>query len=514
MESPGFEYRRYSWPQHLQQGMIISPTLCTRLSRIRQAYGKAQLPDHDTDRPARDMTTDALFATCSTTKAFTSAATSIVIQDSKDTNDPIDWDTPLSSLIPGDFVLEDDYATKNITLEDALSHRSGMPQHNWQFALFPMQGVTLVSVVRAMRYMPLVAPPRTEYHYSNNMYLAVSHALETRTGEGLGALMKKRIWDPLGMTDTYFSPSEARANTASTAEPVQAYDWIPTAEGGMFVERPEHDWEGNSGAGAIVSNVLDYAHWVRELIERNGPLKGHDSLTNPRTIDLHTGDVDLPSPYRAYALGWVVDNYRGRHLYSHSGGWPGYSSWVGFAPEKKFGIVIMGNSSSARFAVFKVITYLLDKRLGLADDPKYQEKIAACFVRQAESWKRSLRNEDIKDAKQRLFSCLPDPPIPHALHLARYTGTYRHRTNVTVTFRIGVDGLIADLRDRAIPCDLSLVHASGEFFVGSFRSEGLNLMPSFAVEFYINSAGVVTKVGLLLEPTMKEKKLWFDRCES
>ncbi|KAJ5124329.1 Peptidase S12 Pab87-related C-terminal [Penicillium bovifimosum] len=485
-------------------------------SQTQQAYGQAELPNRNRNRPARAMTTDALFATCSTTKAFTGAATSIVIQDSKKTSDPIDWDTTLSSLIPEDFVLEDDYTTKNITLEDALSHRSGMPHHNWQFALFPMQGVTLASLVRAMRYMPLVAPLRTKYHYSNNMYLAVSHALETRTGEGLGALMKNRIWDPLGMAQTYFSPGEARADTTSTAEHVQAYDWISTADGGRFVERPEHDWEGNSGAGAIVSNVLDYARWVREFIERNGPLKGHDSLTVPRTIILHTGDVDLPSPYRAYALGWVVDNYRGQHLYSHSGGWPGYSSWVGFVPEKKFGIVVMGNSSSARFAVFRVVTYLLDRYLGLTNDQGYQEKIAASLVRQADSWKRSLETEDIKAVKQRLFSAgLPDPPIPHALHLSRYTGTYEHLTNVTVTFKIGDDGLIANLWDRAIPCDLSLQHVSGEFFVGSLLSEGHTLMPPFTVEFYINPAGVVSKVGLHLESTMKpEEKLWFVRSES
>jgi CubicO group peptidase (beta-lactamase class C family) len=71
------------------------------------------------------MTTDALFAAASTTKAFTSAATSMVIKDSKDADLPIDWDTPISFLIPDDFVLADDYLTRHIALEDALSHRTG-----------------------------------------------------------------------------------------------------------------------------------------------------------------------------------------------------------------------------------------------------------------------------------------------------------------------------------------------------------------------------------------------------
>ncbi|KAJ6178775.1 hypothetical protein N7519_009236 [Penicillium mononematosum] len=271
------------------------------------------------------MTTDALFAACSTTKAFTHAAISIAIQDSKATNFPIDWDTPVTSLIPEDFILENDYATKNITLEDALSHR-------------------------------------------NYTYIAVSHALEQHTGEKLGAFMKKRIWDPLGMNETFFSPSEAKANPSIAAKLVQAMTGQLTVVLVLFV-----------------SNVIDYAHWMRESIEKTGPLKGHDGLTDLRTIYFQNDDLNLPAPYHAYALGWVVHNYRGQHLYSHGGGWPGYASWVGFVREKKFGFVVMGNSSLARYAAFRLVTYLLDRRLGLSDDPKYEQQIAACIARQTET---------------------------------------------------------------------------------------------------------------------------------
>ncbi|KAJ5816494.1 Peptidase S12 Pab87-related C-terminal [Penicillium robsamsonii] len=479
-----------------------------------KAYGKAELPNPTTDRPPRDMTTDTLFAACSTTKAFTSAATSMAIQDSKATKSPIDWDTSLASLIPEDFILENEYATKNITLEDALSHRSGMPDHNWTLALCSNDGQTPRSIVRAMQYMPLATPPRTKYHYSNHMFIAVSHALEQHTGETLGAFMKKRIWDPLGMSETFFSPSEAQANPSTAAKLVQAYDWAPTEEGGTFIPKPQLDWKPNSGAGAIVSSVVDYARWIRELIEKAGPLKGHDSLTDPRTIYFQNDDLNLPAPYHGYALGWVVDNYRGQHFYSHAGGWPGYGNWVGFVPEKKFGFVVMGNSSSARYAAFRLATYLLDRRLGLSDDPKYEQQIDACIARQTQTWESSLEYEDVEDSKKRVFPSLPAPPIPCTLPLSGYAGTYRHPMGVTLFIRISIDGLIVDLRDRVIPCELSLAHASGEHFVGSIHNSGLNLLPPFPVEFYIDATGVVKRVGLLLEPALKDKKLWFDRCDS
>ncbi|KAJ5372491.1 Peptidase S12 Pab87-related C-terminal [Penicillium concentricum] len=461
-----------------------------------KAYGKAELPNPSTGRPQRDMTTEALFAACSTTKAFTGAATSIAIQESKATESPIDWDTPVASLIPKDFVLENDYATKNVTLEDALSHRSGMPDHNWTLVLFPKKGQAPRSVVRTMQYMPLASPLRTKYHYSNHMFIAVSHALEQHTGEQLGPFMKKRIWDPLGMSETFFSPSEAKANPSTAAKLVQAYDWAPTNDGGTFIPKPQNDWAANSGAGAIISSVADYARWIRELIEKTGPLKGHDSLTDPRTIYFQNDDLNLPAPYHGYALGWVVDNYRGQHFYSHAGGWPGYGNWVGFVPEKKFGFVVMGNSSSARYAAFRLATYLLDRRLGLSDDPKYEEQIDACIARQTETWESSFKHEDMEDSKKRLFSSLPDPVIPCAVHMSGYAGTYRHPMGVNFTIQISNGELTADLRDRVIPCELSLVHASGEHFVGSIHSSGLNLLLPFPVEFYIDAMGVVKRVGL------------------
>jgi hypothetical protein len=364
-----------------------------------------------------------------------------------------------------------------------------------------------------MRHLPLASPPRTKFYYSNHMYIAVSHALEKHTGEPLGTFMKKRIWEPLGMNETYFSTEVAKADPSSAHKLAQGYDWVPTKEGGVFIPQPNNDWPVNSGAGAITSNVVDYSRWIRELIERNGPLKGHDGLTEPRTLHFQNDDLNISAPYHAYALGWFVDHYRGQHLYTHPGGWPGFGSWVGFMPEKHFGFVVLGNSFSARYAAFRLATHLLDRRLGMPCDPLHEENIAACIIRQYKEWNSRLDKESVEDAKRRLFEPLPDPPIPHALPLSKYAGTYKHASNASITLRQFAGFLTADLRDRVIPCDLSIVHASGEFFVGTIHDRGLYLMPSFPVEFYINVSGVVKRVGLLLESGLEGNKIWFERCE-
>lgn len=492
--------------------MIPDETLHQALPRrltTNQAYGVAEFPE-------RKMTTDTIFPAASTTKAFTAAATSIAIQDSKDTPSPIDWDTPISSVIPEDFVLSDDYATKNTTLEDALSHRSGFPDHPWP-VIYGDKDTTASDHVRSLRHMALSAPPRTKFQYNNHMFIVMAHLLAKQTGEPLGSFLKKRVWDPLGMKETYFSTEEAKKDPSSAAKVVKGYTWIPEETGGHWFEEPEANWRPNTGGGAMVSSVLDYSCWVRELIHRTGPLKGHDSLTKPRTLLFDSGDINLPAPYHAYALGWFVDNYRGQHLYAHSGGWPGYASYVAFLPEKKFGFAIMGNSNSARFVHFRLAVLLMDKLLGPITDPLHDEKMAEFYDQHEKVKERALKYhpEDMDAIKRKMFPSLADPPVPHTLPLEKYVGTYRHPSGNWVPVVLGEDGKLGiDASQGAIPGYLTLTHASGEFFVAKMKSSNLAEMQPVAAEFYIDVSGVVKKIGLRLEPALKEEKIWFERSES
>lgn len=456
------------------------------------------------------MTTDALFPTCSTTKAFAALATSIVIQDSHDTESPIDWDTPVSTLLPEEFVLSDDYATKHTTLEDALSHRSGLPDHGWMFTFTP-NDLDSQSLVRSLRHLPLTDPPRTAYHYSNQMYSTVSYALEKRTGQSLGPFMKKRIWSPLGMHDTYFSIPEVQAIPANADRLVSGYAWLPDGKGGYYYHLQKAlDWMPNKGAGSMVSTVLDYTHWLRALINKDGPVEGHDSIIKPRIFHFEIGDVNLPSPYHAYALGWYVDNYRGENFYWHTGGWPGFGSYVGFLPDKKFGFALMGNSASARHACFELAVHLMDRVLGPAD-LRLQEQISACIAKRHQEADQLLEPKTWETTKQKVFPNLPHPPIPHSLSLEKYAGTYKHPASAWVTLEFTEGYLTADVSQGTIPNKLRFKHGSGEFFVA--ESTVLDMVPlqPFAVEFYVDSAGVATKLGMILEPAMKGEKIWFER---
>ncbi|KAE8148083.1 beta-lactamase/transpeptidase-like protein [Aspergillus avenaceus] len=469
-------------------------------STYSKAYGIAEFP-------GKRMTTQSLFPAFSTTKAFTAAAVSLAIDDSKGTSSPLTWETPVASLIRDDFVLADDHATMNTTLEDALSHRSGLPGHEGAMALAsPTE--TLRDAVRKMRHLPLAYAPRTTFGYCNHMYMAVSHALQQTQGEPLGDILKRRIWNPLGMDDTYFSIQKVQNSPSLNQRLVRGYTWV--AERGTYVAEAQINYPPTTGTGAIVSNVLDYARWLRAMMYQTDPVspEGHAALVRPRTI-LFNDDPDTiapPGSFHLYALGWFVETYRGHQLYWHSGSWPGFGIMVGFVPKKHFGFAMMGNTTNARQAELELYLYLLDTLLGVSDNVR-----AEFVAKMTEKMEKIMRtnSETIDQAKRRLFPSLPDRPIPPSLSLDRYTGTYCHPGYGMITVKI-IDGqLQSDLRDRVGGIFIQLTHATGEFFVAKASTDSTTLF--YRGEFYVDSFGVARKFGMDLEPALRGEKTWFER---
>lgn len=71
-------------------------------------------------------TGDTVFDIASSSKSMTAAAIALLVED--DDNYPhVKWDTPVYELLPDDFVMAKDEYTKSVTIEDMLSHRTGLP---------------------------------------------------------------------------------------------------------------------------------------------------------------------------------------------------------------------------------------------------------------------------------------------------------------------------------------------------------------------------------------------------
>ncbi|KAJ5709414.1 hypothetical protein N7493_010748 [Penicillium malachiteum] len=125
---------------------------------------------------------DTLFLAGSTTKAFTAAAISLLVDDNQ--NYPnIQWDTPVHSIIPNDFSMIDPWYTDHVTLTDILSFYLIA-----QVYLVMTANLTPQEIVQRIRHLPLTAEIRTRFQYGNLMYIVATHILEIVTGQSLQSL--------------------------------------------------------------------------------------------------------------------------------------------------------------------------------------------------------------------------------------------------------------------------------------------------------------------------------------
>ena len=316
-----------------------------------------------------------MFYPGSTTKAFLGAAWAQLIESEenqkKDDAEKLAYDTPLSTLIRDDFVLQDEYATNHVTIEDSLSHRAGVGKYNISYG-GPVD--TPKKITRSLRHFPMSSQLRTKYEYSNVMYIAASHALETVTGEWLGKTLKDKIWEPLGMKNTFFTLQDAKkAVDSGKAQLATGYLWEESGidqGNGHYLPLEAMNFPEVSGAGAIISNVLDYAEWLKALINQSAPLSKRiiAAMTLPRTIQIPSS-LEPYDGVMTYALGWDVTTYKGEPLFMHKGGLVGFGAHLVYLPNQKWGAVLLGNTSlTSNMAEECLCLHLLDDFLAVPPD--------------------------------------------------------------------------------------------------------------------------------------------------
>ncbi|KAJ5619337.1 hypothetical protein N7510_003321 [Penicillium lagena] len=457
-------------------------------------YGIAALPDI----PVRPST---LFYTGSTTKSFTASAASLLVDD--DEKYPhIKWTTPLSELIRDDFVLQDAYATSHVTLEDALSNRTGLPGH---MLTLGREG-TVRDVVRSLRHLPMDKEIRTKWQYSNAMFITVAHMIEVVTGEWLGDFLRQHVWEPLEMNSTFFSLEDARQYVALNDEATlaKAYDWdeassepreVPYCEGTL------------SGAGATISTVLDYAKYIRSMIRQSGPLSkaGYAALLEPRSFMPKM----LPQLTRqmVYTFGLMSTTYRGESVILHPGGLDGMTSTMIYFPERDWGIAVFCNAAGPGREV--LAWHLIDELLNV---PK-EERVDLFDLSQ----KKLAKVKEMRStARERLYPSAPLPGRPHSLSLLDYVGTYTHPAYPDLVISLTPDDqtslhitMAGSLNSR-----LNLKHVSGDFFLAEVFECLWSVDPSAVIkaEFRINPEGKAARFGATLDyADMPDTLIWFDR---
>lgn len=277
------------------------------------------------------------------------------------------WSTKISSVIPDDFVMYDDWSTTHLTLDDAVSHRTGLGVHDSALARREPNGkpTTVKDTVRNIRNLPSAVAPRTKFFYSNHMFVTLSHVVETVTGEWLGDVLQRILWKPLGMTSTFLDSKSAHESKHDVS---RGYYWDQDSKN--FTLMPEYVIDEVSGAGAAISSVRDYVKLIRCLLNETEPLSKatHEDIKRPRFIDNTIPTSDM-SDVSLYTQAWWMDTYHGKRIYYHSGTTVTHGTLLWWIPEINYGVILFSNYAGPLRKL--VVTKLVQDKLGVPENERY-----------------------------------------------------------------------------------------------------------------------------------------------
>ncbi|KAI4907612.1 hypothetical protein J4E90_009641 [Alternaria incomplexa] len=460
-----------------------------------KAYGYSEHPD-------TRATTDTLFDLASTSKCTTAAAVAVLVDDEKYPD--VQWTTPVSKILPDDFVLPDPYVTEQVTIEDILSHRSGIATHDESYlSARAKHPDNAKSLTRNLRNLEFVKPLRTEHIYCNIMFSVAVHLIETVTGMSYTYFIRTKLWKPLGMTNTFYDVPDIQANS-DTDRRARPYYWNSKSESYVALPHYPPAPEGH-GAGCIFSSAGDYAKYIRALIKRDPILSedSHKALATPRSFDL-LGDDKWAIPYKSdelYTLGLSRTSYRGHTVIGHYGSVPGFKAMVCFLPKFDWGLVIFGNSDTAMYVNDILKFTLLDDVLGVRDEDRVD-------------WSAFFKNfqamDDAEEAEKPEWTKVKDAQ-PLDVSLDAIVGSYHNVGYKSLAVEMKDGMLVADCTDRCFPYMLTFAHLSGNIFAIDMHGvwDG-KLYSTIRGEIRIE-AGEVVAVGVGLESDVKGGLIWFDR---
>ncbi|AMW06542.1 hypothetical protein GEMMAAP_04195 [Gemmatimonas phototrophica] len=331
------------------------------------------------------MAPNALFRIASQTKALTSAAVLMLMEEGR-----LSLGTPASRFMPTfarttvaertDTGVTIVPARRPITIKDLLTHTAGISYgvdatvaekyrakglgpaagYGWYTA---DKSVPICTTMDTLGTLPFVAQPGQRFVYGYNTDV-LGCIVERASGKPLDVFLRERLTQPLGMMDTHFFVPEAKRARLVTVYSSSAQGTTRAEDGakgqGHYVDGPRMSFAGGAG---LVSTAQDYARFL-QMIAHRGSWRGTHYLA-PHTVGLMTSHQigALYGPGLGFGLGFeTVEAYGASNLASRGTfGWGGaYGSNYKVDPAEGLVIVVMMNqlpNTSDVVARFQTMLY-------------------------------------------------------------------------------------------------------------------------------------------------------------
>jgi CubicO group peptidase (beta-lactamase class C family) len=309
---------------------------------VNKAFGWA---NEEKKIPVTDTT---VFPIGSSAKPLTATLVSMLVSDGA-----LDWDDPITDYLPYFCLkIKSDNPEDQVTLRDLLSHRTGFfhmeliqkainwgQDPDWDLKSDPLRSSREALLKAAAAFEPK-DDFQSKHNYSNIGMVAAAEASGKAANLDWDALMKKRVFEPLGMTNTTTSITQIKDfHNLATGYLKGKDDYKPVMLINMDVVSP---------AGGINSCARDMVNFLKLLLN-GGTYKGNRLINKAEieemwTTQIQGADVGGLMPGASYGLGWFVRSWNGYRVVEHAGNALGYTANIALIPELGIGYVMMSNA--------------------------------------------------------------------------------------------------------------------------------------------------------------------------
>jgi CubicO group peptidase (beta-lactamase class C family) len=407
-------------------------------------------------QPAK-VDADTLFQIGSNTKAFTVAALALLVDEGK-----IHWDDKVIDYLP-QFRMQDPYVTREFTIRDLLTHRSGLGMGAGDLMFFPATDLSRDEVIHGLRYLTPVSGFRSKFDYDNLLYMVAGQIIPAVTGKSWEDFVTQRILDPLQMRPCAASYDRI-ADRSDVAAPHVVIE-------GELKAVPVLNMDAIGPAGTINCSINGMAKWLETQLAAGKTPTGQQLFTAERGEEMWTMNTIMPvnplfaTMYRThfdgYALGWGVQDVLGYKKVAHTGGVLGSVTWVAMIPELQLGVLVFTNQESG-IAMEVVGDQILDA---------YLKAPRRDWVEIGSTYgaKRDAAAKTVEDAAAKVAGSSGSP----SLALDAYAGTYRDPWRGDATVRRENDKLILKI-SRTKSLEGPLTPYSGNIFIVHWNDRSLN----------------------------------------
>ncbi|MEE9363476.1 MAG: serine hydrolase [Cellulophaga sp.] len=427
---------------------------------------------------------NTLYAIGSSTKSFTSAILGQLEDEGKISLD----DNPRKHLPELKFFNAD--MNNNIIIKDLMSHRTGLPRHDFSWYLFPTKDKDSL-LQRIANHEPFTGI-RQQWYYNNFMFLAQGVLAERVTGSSWEDNIKERFFAPLKMTRSNLS-IDALKKSSNAAYGYEVKD-------SKISKMDYYHISAMGPAGSINSSVNEMSNWLITWINK-GKFKEEEilsesyvraAMSSQMVVTSALPSEEFPDMHlKNYGYGWMVSSYRGHYQVEHGGNIDGFSASVAFYPSDKIGIVVLANQNGS--SVPNLVRNIISDRLLKLEKINWTKKFKD---------QKKEANKLTKEAKKNVVSNrIEDTQPSHVLD--DYTGTYKNLGYGSFKISKEQDSLFAQFKLK----NLYLKHYHYDVFqVFEVKNKKVDTVETIPLKFnFITSevgeiGSIKIKIEQLLDP--------------